>query len=177
MAITRFETEAYITAKYEHPLALGDTECDLFKQSPLASYLPRAHRILIGGSGRGTEVYAFGMYFRRFAPVITAVDANVELDPDVKKRLKIPIFEERELLHIYLLQRPEPFDLVVINTGKSHGIETDEEYGALLSAIAPKGVLLLGVDVPLFDPIFSDYCDWMEDTEIPPLPEAWIKRE
>lgn len=135
--------------------------------------------VLIGGSGYGIEVLTVNKAFPEAK--IIALDSNIELTAQVKKRLSQQAQEAKALLHEYISASQEEFDLIVVSTGPSHGINLPEEQDKLVARVRKGGVILSGPD-SLTPESFTSAQSSIELVQIPftgllTMPRGWRKRE
>ncbi|MBI4064970.1 hypothetical protein HY409_01180 [Candidatus Gottesmanbacteria bacterium] len=175
MATNRTETLAFVTEDIEAPF----TECRALQsifEIIFASGVTSNHtRILIAGSGKGSDVLAIHNLVSEDVPIV-ALDCNVPLEHRVLLHLKRrPIIQSPRLLHEYLLQNDDPFSTIILSTGGSHGIVKVEEYKALGRSLTQDRLLICSWDSDLSEDLASEHIGAKQETNLPYYTTLWQK--
>lgn len=176
MTISRIETLAYITGDIEFPFneyrGIKNILSIIFAMYDQA----QRTRILIAGSGKGSDVLAIHELVPEDVPIV-ALDCNVPLDKSVLSHLnRRPIIQNPSLLHEYLLRNFDPFSTIILSTGGSHGITEDEEFKALRRSLTDDGLIVCSWDSELNDDLASAHIGTKRETNLPYYTTVWQKR-
>ncbi len=175
MTTTRIETLAYVTGDIEDPFDECRALQSIFEIIFTAGETTKHTRILIAGSGKGTDVLAVHGLVPEDVPIV-ALDCNVPLDPTVLLYLRRrPIIQSPRLFHEYLLQNDAPFSTIILSTGGSHGIIEVEEFITLSRSLTHDGLMICSWDSDLNDDLALEHIGTKRETHLPYYTTVWQK--
>lgn len=176
MTTTRIETLAYVTGDIEDPFNEYRALQSIFEIIFATGDTTQHTRILIAGSGKGSDVLALHELVPNDTPIV-ALDCNVPLDQRVLSYIRRrSIIQSPHLLHEYLLQNNDPFSTIILSTGGSHGITEEEEFKALRRSLTNNGLIVCSWDSILNDDLASEHIGTKRETNLPYYTSVWQKR-